>query len=130
MLMMRLQRIGRRHDPSYKVVVLDKRSGPRAGKAVEELGHYDARLDYGKDLVIKEDRVKYWIAQGAQPSDTLYNLLVRKGIVTGKKRDVRPSKTVKPQTAQTEQTVQTKSETEQTPEIPNEEIKTEEVAPV
>ena len=95
MLMIRLQRIGRRHDPSYRLVVTDKRAGPRAGKHIEELGHYDARREKGKDLDIKIERVKHWLSVGAQVSGTLHNLFVREGIVSGKKRDVRPGKIVK-----------------------------------
>ena len=132
MLMIRLQRIGRKHDPSYRVVVTDKVSGPKAGRFVEDLGHYDARREKsaGKDLTINAERVKYWLSVGAQASGTLHNLLVREGIVKGKKRDVRPAKVVKKetaQTAQTEQTAQTSTETEQSP---NEETKTEEAVSV
>lgn len=93
--MIRLQRIGRRHDPSYRVVVTEKASGPRAGKCVEELGHYDARLDKGKDAQLNADRVKYWLSVGAQPSGTVHNMFVRMGIISGKKMDVRPAKVVK-----------------------------------
>jgi len=93
--MIRLQRIGRRNDPSYRVVVTDKASGPKAGKSVENLGHYDARLSKSKDLVINADRVKYWLSVGAQCSGTIHNRLVREGIITAKKRDVRPFKVIK-----------------------------------
>ena len=97
MLMMRLQRLGRKHDPSYRVVVTEKTSGPKAGKFVEDLGHYDARLGkgLGKDLTIDIERAKYWLGVGATASGTLHNLLVREGIVKGKKRDVRPTKVIK-----------------------------------
>src|SRR3989344_2245862 len=126
MLMIRLQRVGRRHAPSYRVVVTEKASGPRAGKSVENLGHYDARLEKGKDFIVKTERVKYWLSVGAQPSGTVHNLLVREGIISGKKRDVRPSKTIKKtetaQTVQAEQTPQTITETVQTT---NEEVKIE-----
>jgi len=112
MLMIRLQRVGRRHDPSYRIVVTEKESGPKAGKNVEEVGHYDARLEKGKDLQVNAERVKYWLSVGAQASGTLHNLLVREGIVAGKKRDVRPAKIVKkPETAQTAQTEEVVAET-------------------
>lgn len=96
MLMIRLQRLGRKHDPSYRIVVTDKASGPRAGKYVEEIGHYDARREKGsgKDVTINSDRAKYWLSVGAQASGTVHNIFVREGIITGKKKDVRPSKTV------------------------------------
>ncbi|MEK7535948.1 MAG: 30S ribosomal protein S16 [Patescibacteria group bacterium] len=94
MLMIRLQRIGRRHDPSYRIVVTEKTAGPKAGKYVEELGHYDARLEKGKDVNLKPERAKYWLSMGAQASGTVHNIFVREGIVSGKKRDVRPAKVV------------------------------------
>src|SRR3989338_7025311 len=112
MLMIRLQRIGRRNDPSYRIIVNEKSSSPKTGKFIENLGHYDPRLEKGKDLLIKADRVKYWLSVGAQTSGTLHNLLVREGIVAGKKRDVRPAKIVKkPETAQTAQTEEVVAET-------------------
>ncbi|HEY4515030.1 MAG TPA: 30S ribosomal protein S16 [Candidatus Paceibacterota bacterium] len=95
MLMIRLQRLGRKHDPSYRIVVTDKAVGPKAGKYVEELGHYDARRIRGSDVVIKADRAKYWLSVGACASGTVHNILVREGIVVGKKKDVRPAKIVK-----------------------------------
>ncbi|OHA72629.1 MAG: 30S ribosomal protein S16 [Candidatus Wildermuthbacteria bacterium RIFCSPLOWO2_01_FULL_47_18] len=92
--MIRLQRIGRRNDPSYRIIVNEKSSSPKTGKFIENLGHYDPRLEKGKDLLIKADRVKYWLSVGAQTSGTLHNLLVRERVVTGKKRDVRPFKVI------------------------------------
>ncbi|HEY4482836.1 MAG TPA: 30S ribosomal protein S16 [Candidatus Paceibacterota bacterium] len=129
MLMMRLQRLGRKHDPSYRVVVTEKTSGPKAGKFVEDLGHYDARLGkgLGKDLTINTERAKYWLGVGATASGTLHNLLVREGIVKGKKRDVRPAKVVVKETAQTPQTEQTALTMSETEQAPNEEVKTEAV---
>ncbi len=96
MLMIRLQRVGRAHDPSYRVVVTEKASGPKAGTNVEELGHYDARGEkaMGKDLTINVERTKYWISVGAQPSGAVHNLLVRENVIKGKKMDVRPAKIV------------------------------------
>lgn len=93
--MIRLQRIGRRNDPSFRVVVNEKAAGPKTGRYIEELGHYDPRLEKGKDLQMKTDRVKYWLSVGAQPSGTFHNLLIREGILSGKKRDVRPFKVIK-----------------------------------
>src|SRR3989344_2823368 len=117
MLMIRLQRIGRRNDPSYRVVVNEKAAGPKTGKFIEELGHYDPRREKGKDLQVKTDRVKYWLSVGAQPSGTLHNLLLREGILSGKKKDVRPFKGIKKaETAQTEQASQAAEEATQTTE--------------
>lgn len=95
MLMIRLQRIGRRNDPSFRVVVNEKTAGPKTGKFIESLGHYDPRVEKGKDLQVNADRVKYWLSVGAQPSGTINNLLVREKIISGKRIDVRPAKVVK-----------------------------------
>lgn len=93
MLMIRLQRVGRRHDPSYRVVVTEKTAGPKAGKPVEVVGSYDARQEHGKDNPkLNEERVKYWMSQGAQPSGTVHNLLVGAGIVKGDKINVLPKR--------------------------------------
>jgi len=130
MLMMRLQRLGRKHDPSYRVVVTEKTSGPKAGKFVEDLGHYDARLGkgLGKDLTINTERAKYWLGVGATASGTLHNLLVREGIVKGKKRDVRPAKVVvKPQAP--EPKVQPSTNEESPKEEKVEEVKEEAAQP-
>ncbi|MDQ1283657.1 MAG: ribosomal protein [Patescibacteria group bacterium] len=89
------------------------------GRHVEILGSYDP---HSKQAVLKEDRIKYWLEKGAQASDTVYNLLVSKGIVSAKKRAVKvPAKKV-------EETPVEASKTE-TPkvEVPKEEVKTEDV---
>jgi len=90
MLKIRLQRVGRKHDPSFRVVLTDSKNGPKSGKATEVLGNYDAKKDSKK---INGERVKYWMSQGAQVSDTVYNLLVGEKIIDGKKINVLPKKT-------------------------------------
>ncbi|MDP3989006.1 MAG: 30S ribosomal protein S16 [bacterium] len=93
MLKIRLQRVGKRHDPSFRIVVTEHTSGPKAGKHVEVLGSYDARK--GKaPVIINSERVLYWIGKGAQPSGTVNNLLVSKSILSGSKRDVLPRKKI------------------------------------
>jgi small subunit ribosomal protein S16 len=91
MLKIRLQRIGRTNDPSYRVVVTEHTSGPKAGKAVEQLGSYNPKT---KERVLNADRIKYWLSVGAQATGTMHNMLVSTGIVTGKKVNVLPKKTV------------------------------------
>ena len=85
MLMMRLQRVGRKHDPSYRIVVTEKSRGPKSANYVEVLGNYDPRKDKKDAVVIKSDRAEYWLSVGAQPSDTVHNILVGAGIKEGKK---------------------------------------------
>ena len=91
MLSIRLQRVGRRNKPFYKIIVVEKTSGPKSGKFVEKVGFYDP---IQKNRVINGERVKYWISVGAQVSDTLNNFLVSEKIIEGKKINVLPKKTV------------------------------------
>jgi small subunit ribosomal protein S16 len=91
MLTIRLQRRGRKNDPSFRVLILDSKRGPKSGSYLEMLGSYDARTDR---VELKSDRIKHWMKEGAQVSDTVHNLLVNQGIVEGKKRNVLPKKTV------------------------------------
>lgn len=89
MLKIRLQRVGRKHDPSFRVVVTDSRFAAQSGKALEVLGSYNPRFD---NPTLKEDRIKEWIAKGAQVSGTVHNILVGAGIIKGKKVNVLPKK--------------------------------------
>lgn len=91
MLTIRLQRRGRKNDPSFRVIILDSKRGPKSGSYLELLGNYDARVDR---VELKADRIKHWMSMGAQVSDTVHNLLVSNNIIEGKKRNVLPKKTV------------------------------------
>jgi len=87
--MIRFQRIGRRNDPAFRILVLEKTSGPKAGTYVEHIGSYNPKT---KDFKIAEDRLKHWMSVGAQVSPSLFNLLVNKKILEGKKINVLPKK--------------------------------------
>ena len=89
MLKMRLQRVGRKNDPSYRVVVTDSKTGPKSGKHVDLLGSYDPKVNR---IAIDADRAKDWIAKGVQPSPTVHNILVGQKIIDGKKVNVLPKK--------------------------------------
>lgn len=82
MLTIRLTRKGKKNQPFFRVVVVDKRRSSKGGRAVEELGYVDP-LKKRKSL--NKERVLYWISKGAQPSDTVHNLLVTEKIIEGKK---------------------------------------------
>ena len=82
MLKVRLQRVGRRNDPSFRVVVTDSTRGPKSGKYIEMLGSYNPRQ---KSVVLNGDRIKYWMSVGAKPSDTMHNMLIAEGVIKGKK---------------------------------------------
>jgi len=74
----RLRRMGAPKQPTYRVVATDVRA-PRDGRFLEILGHYNPRTD-PVTLEIKEDRVRYWLSQGAQPTEAVRRLLKQKGI--------------------------------------------------
>jgi small subunit ribosomal protein S16 len=84
MLTIRLSRVGKTRSPIYRIVVMPKQRDPWA-KSVEILGHYNpSRTPH--ELVLKAERIKYWISQGAEVSDTLWNLFLDEKLVEGKKR--------------------------------------------
>ena len=73
----RLARHGAKKKPFYRIVVADSEH-PRDGRFLENVGTYDPLIDPAK-ITIKSDRVKYWIDQGAKPSDTVKSLLKQEG---------------------------------------------------
>jgi len=75
----RLKRFGSKKRPYYRLVVMDSRTA-RDGRAIEEVGHYHPIEAGERQLVIKEDRVREWLSQGAVPSDTVKNILNSKNI--------------------------------------------------
>jgi small subunit ribosomal protein S16 len=72
-LMIRLSRIGKKKRPFYRVVVTEK-TRPANGRFVEIVGTYDP-LKKPALIELKDDRVKYWLSKGAQPSDTVRSFL-------------------------------------------------------
>tara|TARA_B100000378_G_scaffold262236_1_gene244145 strand:+ start:435 stop:866 length:432 start_codon:yes stop_codon:yes gene_type:complete len=90
MLKIRLQRVGRKHDPSYRIVATNSRTGPKSNKHAAILGHYDA---IRKTKSFDEEAIKSWIDKGAQFSDTVYNMLVKEGVIKGQTRNALPKKT-------------------------------------
>jgi small subunit ribosomal protein S16 len=89
MLMMRLQRVGRKNDPSYRIVVTDKRTGVKSDRHVDRLGSYNPKT---KNFIIDADKARQWISNGVQPSDTMHNLLITQKVIEGKKINVLPRK--------------------------------------
>ena len=73
MVKIRLRRMGAKKAPFYRIVVADSRS-PRDGRFIEELGVYDPMAE-GDKIKVNMERAKYWIANGAQPTDTVRGLL-------------------------------------------------------
>jgi small subunit ribosomal protein S16 len=89
MLKIRLQRVGRKHEPTFRVVLTDSKNSTKSGKIHEVLGSYDPRK---KTEMFKGERIKEWIAKGAQLSGTMHNLLISHKIIEGKKINVLPRK--------------------------------------
>jgi len=76
----RMSRQGRRHRPFFRINVIDTHT-PRDGRIIEKLGHYDPlEKTSEKQIVLDIERVKYWLDKGATPSDTVSEILLRKGI--------------------------------------------------
>ena len=91
MITIRLQRRGRKNDPSFRVVVLDSKKKVKTGNYLEMVGSYDPRSN---KVELKAERITQWMAQGATVSDTVHNLLVSNKIIDAKKINVLPKKTV------------------------------------
>lgn len=89
MLMMRLQRVGRKNDPSFRIVVTDKRTGPKSDRHIDRLGSYNPKMNH---VQIDAAKAKEWLAKGVQPSDTVHNILVGQKVIEGKKKNVLPKK--------------------------------------
>lgn len=89
MLMMRLQRVGRRNDPSYRIVVTNRQTGPKSNKHVAVLGSYSPQKNH---VQIDAAAAKEWLSKGVQASDTVHNILVNENVIEGKKVNALPKK--------------------------------------
>lgn len=94
MLKIRLQRTGRKNDPSFRVVLTDSKNATRSGKFLDVLGTYNVKKG---DFAIDEAKTLLAIKNGALVSDTVHNFLVHKKIIEGKKKNAlsKKSPTVK-----------------------------------
>jgi small subunit ribosomal protein S16 len=77
MVKIRLSRFGKRNTPFFRLVVTPARE-KRESKFLENVGHYSP---LNKEVVLKEDRIKYWLSVGAQPTDTVKYMLVKNGLM-------------------------------------------------
>ncbi len=89
MLKIRMQRTGRKNDPSFRVVVGEHTMGPKSGRFLEKLGFYDPHT---KQQTLNKERIEYWISKGAQVSESMHNMLINAKILSGKKINVLPKK--------------------------------------
>ena len=89
MLIIRFQRVGRRNDPSFRLIVTDSRRAAKTGAFLELLGSYNPKT---KAVTLKKDRVLEWHKNGAQISDTVRNFLISNKVLESKKINVLPRK--------------------------------------
>ena len=85
----RLTRVGATKQPAYRIVVTDSRNA-RDSRAIETIGHYNPRIE-PVEFVVDADKVKSWMAKGAQPSDTVARLLQPAGILPKTERKAAPT---------------------------------------
>ena len=82
MVRIRMQRMGRTHRPFYRINAIEKRN-PRDGEVLENLGWYNPiEKDESKQVVLKADRIQHWISTGAQPSESVWDLLRKHEVVS------------------------------------------------
>ncbi|MFN7022513.1 MAG: 30S ribosomal protein S16 [Phycisphaerales bacterium] len=83
MVRLRLSRMGRPHRPFYRLGAVDQRT-KRDGKVIEALGWYDPMaLDKSKQIHLNVERIKHWLKAGAQPSETVTDLLIANNVIDG-----------------------------------------------
>ena len=93
MLIIRFARVGRKNRAQFRIVLQQHTVAP-TGRHVEVLGSYDP---HSKKSVLKADKIKAWVAKGAQVSDSVFNLFVKEGVLEGKKRVVKMEKPKAPE---------------------------------
>lgn len=93
MLVIRLQRTGRKNKATFRVVLQEHSQAPKAA-AQEILGSYNPHAAQRADqITLNTERIQHWLSKGAQPSPTVHNMLIERGIIEGKKkRSVKPKK--------------------------------------
>jgi len=125
MLVIRLIRTGKKNTPSFRIVLTEKTAAPQSGKFLEILGFY---RPVHKEVGLKAERIKYWLSQGAQVSETVHNLLVDQGLLKGPKikKRIKPKKKTEEATSGEEtETQETSDSKEGTPQEEKEETGTE-----
>lgn len=90
MLQIRLLRVGKKHKPSFRLVLVNK--GKRPGKYLENLGFYTPTKKENKTENINAEKINYWIGKGAQLTPTVHNILLDARVIAGKKEKIKISK--------------------------------------
>ena len=130
MLVIRLTRIGKKNAPHFRIVVQEKLRAPSSAY-IDNVGTYNPLTD-PTTVTLKEDAIKDWISKGAQPSNTVWNLLVEKGVVKGKKRksvSVKKKKGSEEEKKEGAKPAEGGDKPAETPEVKTEAPKTEEPKP-
>ncbi len=131
MLTIRLTRVGKKNNPSFRVIVVESKRKVKTGNYLEMVGSYDPKVDR---VELKADRIKHWLGLGATVSDTVHNLLVSNKIIDGKKINILPSFKAAPAAEVPKEEVVAEVATAETPveevqtEAPTEEVKPEDNA--
>ena len=94
MLKIRLSRIGKKNKPLYRLIISESAKDPY-GRSLEILGSYNP---YSKELIVKKEKIEYWIKNGAGMSPTVNNLLIEKNIISGEKTKASKARKKKKQT--------------------------------
>jgi len=115
MLRIRLQRLGRKKKPSYRVIVSERQKDTQAG-SLEILGRYNPMAE-PKELEFNSERVKHWLSVGAQPSNTVHNLLVRAGVIVDDKKKMKSVTITKKRQAKLEAKAVAKEEKKKDAEV-------------
>lgn len=97
MVVIRLSRVGKKSHPTFRIIASDKQKDT-LGTYLELLGSYNPHTT-PTGIELKIDRIKYWLSVGAKPSDTVYNLLVEKGVIEGAKKVITKAKKVEAEAA-------------------------------
>ena len=100
MIIIRLQKVGKKHTATFRVVLTEKTAGP-GRKYLELLGNINRKM---KTASLKKDRILYWLGKGAQTSASIHNLLVSQGIISAAKKPVHKT-SKKPPVVATAETV-------------------------
>ena len=98
MLAIKLRRIGKKHQASFRIVVIEKRSKVD-GRYTDNIGWLNPN---NKEFNIKKEKALHWLKNGAQPTDTVHNLFIKAGVIEGKKISVHKKKKVKEGKAEAE----------------------------
>jgi small subunit ribosomal protein S16 len=111
MLVIRFFRVGKKNQPSFKIVVNEKRKSAKSGKFIEEVGFYNPLT---KEKVLRKERILYWLSVGAKPSAGVANILISEKILEGKKipkhKKAKEKKEEKPKETKEEKKEETKEE--------------------